>query len=374
MLQFLAALHISMHDKFCHILLGDILLLEVKMINLPRNFVSFSIILILLTSLVFSQDDSDHKLPFIHRYIQDIEISHDYSHDHTLFSLVFQSGVFKSTDEGNTWISANNGIANFDICDIAISPNFKNDQTIMALTTTNDPNDYGFLLVSNDGGEQWEQRAKFQGIRNAILVMSPNIVDDKTVFFIERNSIWASTDLGHNWPYHSLSSVEGGAINCIEFSPDYANDNTIFISTHSNSSGGGLYISNNNAKTWTRIGRKLITNWWTDESFEALVVSPNFSTDNTFFSTLVDGFQGTIGFWRSFDRGVTIDSLRLEKWGGGTSGITNRGISTMVISPDFENDKLLYLGTAVGIYRSYDNAEIWTSMNNGLGNIVIESL
>jgi hypothetical protein len=76
-------------------------------------------------------------------------ISPDFANDHTIFAGVYVGGVYKSIDGGSTWTSANSGISAYTVQSLAVSPNYAVDKLLVAGTTANG------VFKSTDGGITW---------------------------------------------------------------------------------------------------------------------------------------------------------------------------------------------------------------------------
>ena len=86
------------------------------------------------------------------------------------------TGVFRSNDGGCTWSPTNASLRSPFVEAVAASPDFANDQTVVAGTT-----DAG-LHISYDGGERWERRM-FWGEHPTVTALgfSPSYADDDTI-------------------------------------------------------------------------------------------------------------------------------------------------------------------------------------------------
>ena len=330
-----------------------------------RNYILVTFFLLFIfAQSVFSQIKYDVHAPFLHRYITDIEISPNFFVDNTLFTVVNKSGIYKSVDGGETWKPINFGLSSFDIIDIEISPQLIDDNVAL-LTLVNNEEGSDFFYVTYDAGLSWEILPGLsygQVTWNATICVSPNIINDSTIIIFKDWYARITNDFGKTSTQSSFTFPS--EINQAQFSPNYQYDHTIFAATGSSSAGGGLYKSNDNGLTWNLISSKL--NNSNDESFEAMAVSPNYITDSTIFTAFIDGFSGTKGILKTTNDGQTWDSFK--------AGLTRRGISSMVISPDYFNDNTIFIGTAIGVYISTDRGESWSPTNDGLENLNIESM
>ncbi|MEJ2749569.1 MAG: hypothetical protein P8183_16935, partial [Anaerolineae bacterium] len=146
-------------------------------------------------------------------------------------------GVYGSQDNGQNWQPMGfNGNGYYSFADVAISPDYHNDQTFFAAQTS---------MLSIGG------------------------------------SVYRSTDGGDNWEWvYGTDFVSSLAI-----SPDFANDQTIIAGTNEQSA----QISDEGGDTWSKLG-----DWPIYDRGAALQVAlpPNYPTDSTVFA------GGSKGFWR----------------------------------------------------------------------------
>jgi photosystem II stability/assembly factor-like uncharacterized protein len=132
--------------------------------------------------------------------------------------------------------------------------------------------------------------------------------------------------------------------------PDYALDE---YSSHPcfAASSSGLYISSDNGRTWLSGYDSL----GLDNSLPtlAVVVSPNFKSDQTVFT----GIPG--GVLRSIDGG--------QNWEHKAFPTPPPLFSALAISPDYFEDGIVLAGTTEdGIFRSADHGHHWSAWNFGL--------
>ena len=242
------------------------------------------------------------------------------------FSSQYGRGIFKSTDWGQTWRAANNGLQSVEypsgaVNGFAFSPNFATDHTVFEAS-------WDGLFKSTDGGENWQLLDGF----------APNTVNPLSGIFVAPNyptsghmlaqgtygCLFRSTDFGAHWtpdctlPFYNIA-----------YSPNFAADNTIFASN------GGIAKSIDGGLTWTRI-------------FTAptggVVVSPQYATDHTLFT-------GGDALYKSTNGGTT--------WVSVTVGISNTSIGTPAISPAFATDHTLFVAAGNHLYRSDNGGLNW---------------
>jgi hypothetical protein len=134
-----------------------------------------------------------------------LAFSPDFVHDRTLFvglvnggPLVTGSGLYRSTDGGQTWQPASRGLTDLMITRLVVSPDFAVDHTLFAAGTS------GGLFRSTDGGTSWTPLAdRYRTDQSAwatltALAISPNFARDQRLL-IGADGTWLSRDGGGTW-------------------------------------------------------------------------------------------------------------------------------------------------------------------------------
>ncbi len=188
----------------------------------------------------------------------DLAVSPDFANDRTLFTGGFRNyswgeGVHRSTDGGDTWQPMWNDLAHLRVYDVAVSPDYATDGTLLAFasyqritawesglsvfrsadrglswslvmtTGTSSPMpppeellppgpalpaarfrtaDYGQGVErSTDGGQTWEAVivTREPEFRVVAVLSSPNLDIDRTVYVLSERNLFRSTDGGETW-------------------------------------------------------------------------------------------------------------------------------------------------------------------------------
>lgn len=278
-----------------------------------------------------------------------MEISPNFTNDQTLFGVHMPSmgnidqkrlGIYKSTDAGKSWKK----IAPIDTGRILLSPDYVSDQTILARESRGPWE----IFESTNGGKKWHQiTARFPDKRITDIVFSPNYAQDKTMFFGTRlgkkwlGDLYKSTDGGLHW-----TKIEGAGnliVNRISLSPDYKVDQTIFVSRFD-----GLYRSTNGGEKWRKIieirekerVRKLL-------QIGSITLSPAYPSDRTVFITQANRFKSGRSMYRSTNGGKSWTRIDAERF------------NVLAISPDYKEDKTVFSGGRSGVFRSTDGGQTW---------------
>lgn len=240
-------------------------------------------------------------------------------------------GVFRSTDNGNTWVFS--GIGGKRVVSFFVDAN----GNILAGTRF-----YG-VYRSIDHGETW---AYIDGSGFGLTDVQCMAVDSSGHIFVGVNliafyhnnyGIYRSTDNGTNWQevFDPNISVEALVIN-----PD-----NHFVA----GARYGVYRSTSNGTNWQHIGL-----WNT--RIKAIALRGAMPIPESIFA-------GTAaGIYRSIDHG--------SNWSQVNTGLGNLDVKLLGIN----SGGLVFAGTAGGIFRSSDNGENWEAANTGLANTVIRYL
>lgn len=126
--------------------------------------------------------------------ISALAISPNFAEDETLLAGTIEDGVFVSRDAGEQWFSWNFGLLDLNVLALAISPDFKADDTLFAGTETG-------LFRSTSGGRAWRDVELPFGYDPVIsLAISRRYAEDHTLYIgCEAHGLWVSADEGEHW-------------------------------------------------------------------------------------------------------------------------------------------------------------------------------
>jgi len=258
-----------------------------------------------------------------------------------LFDYV--GGVYKSSDQGETWSEASQGIMAATIYGVAIDP--QNSNNIYAGTGD------GFLYHTQDGGATWsrgyytinpdpyQQKVYYFG---AISDVAVDPLDSQKIYIAATN-FYTSTD--HGEIFHEVDAVEYPI--CIAIAPQASSP--IYVGTRF---GHGIYRSADGGLTWNQKNQGLPLFGGSINPILSLAIDP------TITSTVWAGTQYGGGIVKSTDGG--------ELWQ--VKGLTETNfVEAIAVNPGNSNEILVGAGYSDGrIYKSTDGGNTWGVKTSGI--------
>ena len=236
-------------------------------------------------------------------------------------------GILCSSDNGNHWVTKNNGIATSLISFIKIGY----DNEIFAGTEVDSK-----VFQSSDSGENWTEMTNLI-TNNPIRSFAIN--QNNHLFAGSYGSgIFRSIDNGESW-----IQINNGLTLLLVTSLAINSNNNIFAGTL----GNGIFRSTDNGENWI-----LKNNGLTNGFINCIMIN---NSDYIFAGT-------NNGLYLSTDNG--------DNWLERSNGLSSKIVTTLT-----ENStNMILLGNYDGVYRSVDNGEFWSLRNGGLTNYSITSL
>jgi len=246
------------------------------------------------------------------------------SSGHIFAGTFYGGGVFRSTNNGDSWTAVNTGLTNLDVEALAINASGH----IFAGTR-------GGVFRSTDNGDSWIAVLTDHDNEALAINASGNIFAGT-----QRGGIFRSTNNGDNW-----TRVNTDLTNTIVLALAINSSGHIFAGTF----GGGIFRSTNNGNSWTAINTGLTNT-------EVLALAINASGHI---------FAGTNG------GGVFRSMNNDDSWTAVNTSLTNIKVYALAINASGN----IFAGTnGDGIFRSMNNGDSWTAVNTGLTNTVVVAL
>lgn len=152
------------------------------------------------------------------------------------------SGLYKSTDAGETWVKIQEGLPN-ELGKMSISVSRANSNKVYALVESDTEKEQGGLFASNDGGSNWKRVSKDHRLVSRAWYYIEVFADpqnEQTVYVLSAAGL-KSTDGGNTWT--NISGTHGD-YHQLWINP--TNNQNIIISND-----GGAAVTFNGGKVWT---------------------------------------------------------------------------------------------------------------------------
>ncbi|MEO0539326.1 MAG: hypothetical protein AAFZ80_00510 [Cyanobacteria bacterium P01_A01_bin.105] len=275
----------------------------------------------------------------------DIAFSPTYAQDNSLFVGLLWTKLLRSNNGGASW-SLQGLDQELRGLTFAVSPNFAQDNT--AFVT----NQGGQFYRTTNSGKTWKNISELpweQGNDNPSLVISPQFVQDQTLYGVGATGVYRSTDAGNSWTSTTENTdlPDLGALK-LAISPTYGEDQTLYVG-----SSGGFYTTQDGGESWQAISD------FADQSIEAVAVSPDYGNDGTVMVSV----RGE-GLFKSTDGGQQFSAVGDPSLPFSMMYTVPASGRPLQFSPNYAEDQTLFGFGAAGreIYRSTDGGETWAAI------------
>jgi photosystem II stability/assembly factor-like uncharacterized protein len=252
----------------------------------------------------------------------------DPARPNVVYAGTLYSGLYKSTDGGDTWFLTGRGLAIGDISAIVFDPQRSSTLYVMVEETG--------VYRSTDAGRTWKvtspQGRPFEQVGGLTLAIDPR--RPRVLYAGTQRGVYRSINGGATWKQHRSGLPQGSWAPALAVDPRAG---TVYAGLVEH----GIFRSDDQGVTWTPAGTGLPESL----SVYALALDPAGS------GTLLAGTSE--GIYRSSDRGRSWQS---------TAGTPEE----IVFALAFQRDGRAYAGSgASGIFRSADGGATWQAALEG---------
>ncbi len=279
-----------------------------------------------------------------------------------------RQGLLHSSDSGKHWHNKNKGFIGSEVVDIVKTKN----GTVYAGT-------YSLgMFKSADNGQNWSF-SSYELENPYVMALAKHPTNPKSVFLTTNGGVYASNNGARSWKtigakyFFGKSGILPGIAHFHGIAFDPKNAKRIYVGGGGDQytpSGSGISISEDSGKTWKASNK----GFKKDVHVSKIIVDQKNPTivyattqGSTEFSDKTGDGQGV---YKSKNRGKTWKKI-------------NRGLGTVeinTISIDPKNSKILYLGTDDdGVYKSVNGGNLWKRLtvqglpdSYGVGDIAID--
>ena len=273
-----------------------------------------------------------------------LAVSGDVTTASILAGAASSARTYFSADGGSTWTMSQKEPTGGSKTCVLMAPDFSGSGRAYATTSGSE----SAFSISRDSATTWNQVSLIDTEISTIVDLSPSpgYGEDTTLFMLTfggKHSLWRSPDAGTTWERllsSNLANVDNLAL--VQLSPQYGNGSQIVFLVGSSNGRPSIWRSTDHGQTYTR---RFTSDPTTGASFP--IDTWAVVNDTTLFIASHDGSNGLV--YHTTNSGLAYST-------GVVAG--NQSIHSVVLSPNYEQDKNILLGNTNGwVYWSDDTGD-----------------
>jgi hypothetical protein len=254
-------------------------------------------------------------------------------------------GVYRSTNDGSSWIEADKWLANTRVNTFAVN-------TAMADTNIFAGTEKGVFL-STDDGMSWGSIG-LENVGITALLITPNAAQGGMSIFAGTwsNGVYRSTDRGLSWEAVN-AGLSDTLVSALAVAPRSSGSTKVLAGTQ----GGSVYSFSDDGASWNDASNGLLFGSW---DWGAGVMSLTTAGTNVFACTRA---------------GIFLSTNDGDEWVPANDGISSIAVNTLAITTDKVGNTDIFAGTfPSGIFRSSDSGSHWAAVNKGINCTAVNTL
>ncbi len=246
--------------------------------------------------------------------------------------------VYISTDSGLNWTRSRKKPTGQSQTSVVMAPDFTSSRIAYATTIGTE----SAFSYTTDGGVIWNQAGLIDTTLSSIvdLAVSPNYSQDDTLFILTfdgthtEHSLWRSLNGGARWERVFTSAMpDVDSINLVELSPGYGDGSKVVFLAGTGGGNPVIWKSTDNSQTFRYQGAPSSVDIW------AVV------NDNTLFLGSYNGSSGLV--YNTTNSGLSYSD---------EVAVGSQPLKSIALSPNYEQDETIMIGNTNGwVYYSSDN-------------------
>ena len=291
---------------------------------------------------VFRVDDGTAFDLGVNADIQSLDLVGNYGATSMMAGENSNAEMWYSINDGDSWDDTDKNPSGSGSTYVLMAADFADNGKAYAATSGSN----SAFSYTTDGGVTWNQMGLIDtGISNIVdLAPSPNYSQDNTLFMLTwggEHSLWRSLNNGTEWErVYSSALANVDYIDLVELSPQYNDSQVVFI-TGSSNGNPAIWKSTDNSQNFSspRLARDPTTGAPFNIDIWAVV------NDKTLFIGSYDGNNGLV--YRTTNSGLSYSTRAVAG---------SQSLNSIALSPDHERDETILIGNTNGwVYWSDDN-------------------